>query len=197
MNITRFASVTAVLSASLLLGAPMLEAQDATGTSAATPAPSAQNSPAPQGVNGAGGAQAFMQQMLERRDASIKTALNVSDDEWSVIQPLLDKVEQAQFAFVTSANFGFGFAGRRGGNGAPGGGGAGVNTFFQGSPEVQALNDAVQSGSTSSDDLKAKMAAVRAARKKAQDDLTAARQNLQKVLSLRQEAALLSMSVLD
>jgi hypothetical protein len=208
MKITKLAIVPAALSASLLLGASMLEAQDATGSSAPAPAPSTQNAPPPQGgPGGAGGAQGFLQQIMERRDATIKTALNASDDEWAVIQPLLDKVEQAQFAFMTTGNFGFGLGGRRGGNGANGGnaggggaggaGGGGGNNPFQGSPEAQALNDAVQSGSTSNDDLKAKMAAVRAARKKAQDDLTAARENLQKVLSLHQEAVLLSMGVLD
>jgi hypothetical protein len=194
MNITRLATASAALSVSLLLGAPMLRAQDATGTLAATPAPSAQTSPAPQGGNGAGGMQAFMQQILERRDAGIKTALKASDDEWAVIQPLLDKEEQAQFAFMTTANFGFGGGGRRGG---ANGGGAGAGSMFQGSPDVQALNDAVQSGTTSNDDLKAKMAAVRAARKKTEDDLATARENLQKVLTLRQEAVLLSMGVLD
>ncbi len=137
-----------------------------------------------------------MKQMMAARDNNIKTALGVTDDEWAVIQPLLDKVEQAQLAFVGTANFGFGFGGRRGGPGG-GGPGRGGNPFFQSSPEVQALSDAVQSGSASNDDLKAKMTAVRDARKKATDNLAAARADLLKVLSLRQEAVLLSMGILD
>ena len=197
ITITRFAIVAAALSASLLLGTPVLNAQN---TSATTSGPAAGG---PAGTPGGGGAQAFMQQMLERRDANIKVELKVSDDEWSVIKPLLDKVELAQFAFITSGNFGMG--GRRpaggpgGGGGATGGGGGGQggNPMFQGSPEVQALTDVVQSGSASNDDLKAKMAAVRELRKKATDDLAAARADLQKVLSLRQEAVLLSMGILD
>lgn len=193
MKITKSAITSAALSASFLFCAPLLHAQDATTTAPATPAPSA---PAG-GGNGGGAAQDFIQRMMEARDANIKTALKATDDEWSVIQPLLDKVEQAQFAWATTGNFGFGFGGRRGGGGGAGGAGGGGRPLFPGTPEVQALNDAAQSDSTSNDDLKAKMAAVRAARKKAEDDLAAARENLQKVLSLRQEAVLLSMGILD
>jgi len=112
ITITRFAIVAAALSASLLLGTPVLNAQN---TSATTSGPAAGG---PAGTPGGGGAQAFMQQMLERRDANIKVELKVSDDEWSVIKPLLDKVELAQFAFITSGNFGMG--GRRPAGG-PGG----------------------------------------------------------------------------
>jgi hypothetical protein len=198
MNITKFTITSAALSASFLLSAPLLNAQDATTT---TPAATATPAQSGSGAPGGGTVQDIMQRILERRDAGIKTALKVSDDEWAVIQPLLDKEEQAQFAYMMTGNYGFGIGGgRRGGNGGAGGaGGAGPggNPMFQGSPEVQALNDAAQSDATSNDDLKTKMAAVRDARKKAEDDLAAARANLQKVLTLRQEAVLLSMGVLD
>jgi hypothetical protein len=45
--------------------------------------------------------------------------------------------------------------------------------------------------------LKAKLTAVREARKKSAADLEAARADLAKVLSVRQEAVLVSMGVLD
>ena len=205
MSISKLTVATATLSASLFFTGALLHAQDA--PPAASPTPS--TSPTPQ----AGGAQDFLQQMLSARDLGIKTTLKVPDDEWAVIQPLLDKVEKAQFAVRVAgmSNFGGrgpggpggggpGGPGGPGGNGGPGGAGgpgAGFRALFQPSQESQALSEAVASDSTSNDDLKAKMAAVRAARKKADDDLAAARAELQKVLSVREEAALLNMGILD
>lgn len=187
MNTTKSTMTRAALLAALLICVSGLQAQDAP---AATAAPSATPAPAP----AAGGSQDIIERIMQARDAGIKTALKATDDEWTVIQPLLDKVEKAQIDFMMSGNFSSGFGGRRGGNG---GGGPGNNPFFQSSPDVQALSDAVQSDATSNDDLKAKMTAVRAARKKAIDNLAAARADLQKVLTLRQEAVLLSMGILD
>jgi hypothetical protein len=196
-----FITIAASLAASLFSCSPLLNAQD---TTAATPAPGASPAASPN-TSGTGGAQDFMRQMMQRRNDGIKTALKVSDDEWAVIQPLLEKVEQAQFALVMSSNpaGGFGFGRRGGGPGEPGAGGPGggpgaaAAQMFQGSPESQALSTALQSDSTSNDDLKTKMAAVRDARKKAEDNLAAARADLQKVLTLRQEAVLLNMGVLN
>ncbi|HWB59029.1 MAG TPA: hypothetical protein VG733_06040, partial [Chthoniobacteraceae bacterium] len=85
------------------------------------------------------------------------------------------------------------------GGGNPNGdtGGAPARPAMQGSPESQALSAAVQSDATSDNDLKAKMDAVRAARKKAEDELASARADLQKVLTVRQEAILLNMGILN
>jgi len=65
------------------------------------------------------------------------------------------------------------------------------------SPEVEALRDALASQDTSTDDIKAKLQALRDARKKQEADLETARENLKKVLTLRQEAILVEMGVLD
>ena len=210
MKTIRFATLPALLSASLLLSASALVAQDAPPPAPpATPAPGA---PAPGGPARPGGfgnlsPQDLQQRIMDMRDASIRTTLKVSDDEWSVIHPLLDKVEKAQFAMLTSGNSGFGgfgLGGNRGGGpnagGAnPGGGNppARASGFFQTAPEAGALIEAAGSDTATNDDLKAKMAAVRAARKKAQDDLAAARADLQKVLTLKQEAILLAMGILE
>lgn len=204
MKTTRFATLPALLSASLFLSTSMLVAQDAPPP--APPAAPAPGAPAPGGPARPGGfgnlsPQEIQQRIMEMRDASIKTTLKVSDDEWAVIQPLLDKVEKAQFTMLTSGNSGFGgfgLGGNRGGG--PNGGGnppVRANGFFQTAPEAGALIEAAGSDTATNDDLKAKMAAVRAARKKAQDDLAAARADLQKVLTLKQEAILLGMGILE
>jgi hypothetical protein len=153
----------------------------------------------------------------------LKTMLKASDDEWAVIQPLLEKVQTALRATQPGRG---GFGGRRGGGfgGGPGGGGQGGNGGGPGggatagggngggpggggpggnrpgrvsSPEADALQAALASDSTTPAEIQAKLQALRDARKKAAADLEQARQDLQKVLTLRQEATLVEMGILD
>ena len=112
----------------------------------------------------------------------IKTALKASDDEWSVIQPLLEKVEVKQREALATR-----FGGLMGGGGprprrdeANGGGGNGGGRRERtenagggprpggrgGSPEAQALTDALQNDNASVDEIKTKLAALREQRKK-------------------------------
>jgi len=63
--------------------------------------------------------------------------------------------------------------------------------------EADALRTALQSDATSNDEIKTKLQALRDARKKAQDTLEQAREDLKKVLTLRQEATLVQMGLLD
>jgi hypothetical protein len=142
------------------------------------------------------------EEFRQRMDDRLKTALKVTDDEWAVIKPLVDKVNTVR------ASGGGGFGGRGGGRG-PGGGTAGGAAPAAGqpaapgggnrggSPESQALRAALDSESSTPDDIKAKLAAVRDARKKNAAALDAARTDLRKVLTLRQEAVLVSMGMLD
>lgn len=151
----------------------------------------------------------------------MKAALKASDDEWAVIQPLLEKVQTAQRAtmagrfggFGRRGGFGGGGPGGPGGNGGQGGnGGPGGNAPSAGaspagspsnrwarfdSPEADALRTALASDSTSPEEIKTKLQALRDARKKAAADLEQARADLQKVLTLRQEATLVQMGVLE
>jgi hypothetical protein len=62
---------------------------------------------------------------------------------------------------------------------------------------MDALNTALASDSTSDDDIKTKLQALRDARKKAQDALDQAREDLKKVLTVRQEATLVQFGVLE
>jgi hypothetical protein len=59
------------------------------------------------------------------------------------------------------------------------------------------LRSALADSSTSPEDIKTKLQALRDARKKAAADLETARGDLQKVLTLRQEATLVEMGILD
>jgi hypothetical protein len=155
--------------------------------------------------------EGFRQRMNDR----IKAELKASDDEWAVIQPLLEKVQTAQMATMAGR---FGFGGGRRGNRGPGGPGGtpssdgtspGASASPSGgnggenrpprptSPEADALKAALASDATSNDEIKTKLQALRDARKKAQDNLEQAREDLKKVLTLRQEATLVQMGLLD
>ena len=77
-------------------GVLLLQAPHANAQNDAAPPPPPPGAPAggPGGPGGPGGDRRaeFRQRMAEQ----IKTALKASDDEWSVIQPLLEKVETKQ-----------------------------------------------------------------------------------------------------
>jgi len=203
MRLTYTKSLVTAFCAVLLSGILSASAQNAAPTTPAAPGG------APGGAGGGGrrgggnfDPEAFRKQMADR----YKELLKVSDDEWAVIQPLLDKVQAKQ---MSGRGFGgFGGFGGRGGNGGNGGGtppattggaapAAGGGQRGGGSPESQALRDAVDNASSTADQIKSSLAALRESRKKTAAELAAAREDLRKVLTLRQEAALVSRGILE
>jgi len=157
----------------------------------------AQDTPKPEGAPAEGERQRsrgdggdFMQRMNER----LKTSLKVTDEEWTVLQPLIEKVQTKQRDSLSGRFGGFG-GGRRGGDNNAGGTPP-VDTR-PGAAESTALRTAVESDSTSADDLKAKLTAVREVRKKSAAELATAREDLKKVVTVRQEAVLVSMGLLE
>ena len=136
----------------------------------------------------------FRQRMLD----SYKERLEVkSDDEWKIIQDRIEKVMTAQReARVGGFRGGFG---RRGGSdngggdngGRPRGGGFGGES----NPDVEALQKAID-GKASTDEVKTKLAKVRATVKEKEANLTKAQDELRKVLSVRQEANAVLMGLL-
>jgi len=190
----------AVCATTLLLEGSRLLAQDSTPTPAPAITPAASSS-------GSAPTDRFAE-FRQRMNDRLKTTLKASDDEWAVIQPLLERVETVQARTITAGRFGFG--GRRGGGGGPGAGNGGANATgtpgpeSQGnrpnrfsSPEADALRAALDSEGTSSDEIKTRLQALRESRKKAAADLTQAREDLKKVLTFRQEAVLVEMGLLD
>ncbi|MGB8169789.1 MAG: hypothetical protein WCF18_19970 [Chthoniobacteraceae bacterium] len=141
----------------------------------------------------------FRKMMAER----LKTALKVSDDEWSVIQPLVEKVTTKQ-RDAGGSRFGGGSSRGPGGPGGSPGGGSPPSTSSDptrperaGTAEREALRVALENESTSPETLKAKLAAVREIHAKATAELAAAREDLKKVLTVRQEALLVSYGILE
>ena len=142
----------------------------------------------------------FRARMAER----LKSSLKVTDDEWGILQPLIEKVTTKQRDAMSGRFGGFGGRGGPGGDRGPGGNTGGGNTGGgapggdrPGAAESQALRDALEKDGTSAADIAAKLTAVREQRKKAAAELTAARADLQKVVTARQEAVLFSMGILE
>jgi len=111
-----------------------------------------------------------------------------NDTDWSAIQPLVQKVMDAQQA-LDGGTGGMGrmFGGRGGRGGGGGGGGFGGNAQ-QADPTTDALQQAIDDDAPAAQ-IKDLFAKYQASRKTKQATLATAQANLRKVLSVRQEAA--------
>jgi hypothetical protein len=155
----------------------------------------------------------FRQRIAER----MKEALGASDEEFAIIQPKIEKVMQLQRQTASGGGMGALFVGGGRGRGGPGGGGGGGDRGPGGgggggagggpggpfgsdnSPVAEARRDLQKSveANASADELKAKMAKLREARTKAREDLTKAQNELRELLTMKQEAALVMMGMLE
>jgi hypothetical protein len=196
-----------------------------------------QNNPPPRegergGDRGGDRARGFnMEDFRKRMEEGLKKALKVNDEEWAVLQPLIENVRNKQREAMGSRFGGFGggpggppggFGDRRrggDGGGAPGGGTpdgggerrrgpdgggdrgpggpGGPGGDRGGSPEGQALRTTLENENAPAEEIKAKLTALRDSRKKAAAELDAARAELQKVVTVRQEAVLVAMGMLE
>ena len=158
-----------------------------------------------QGRGGFGGnfdPEQFRAQQMER----YKTQLGADNDEWGVIEPRLAKVMEVQRQGGGGGGaFGFGRGGRGGaGFGGPGGGGrrGGGGAFGGGEPspiavKTGALMEVLQNEDASNSEIESALNELRDARENHEKELAAAREDLRAVLTLRQEATLVGMSMLD
>ena len=122
---------------------------------------------------------ARMREMMAQR---LKEGLGCTDEEMEVIGPRVQKVVEAQ-AGARMRGF-MGMGGPRG-PGAPS------------DPEGAALRTAIASEDTPKADIEAKLKAYRDSVKKKEAALTKAREELREVVTLRQEAQLVLMGILD
>jgi hypothetical protein len=146
-----------------------------------------------------------MEQFRQRMNDRIKTALQASDQEWAVIQPLLNKV-QDKMRETMLGRFGGGPRPQRAGGNNPSDNAAerperanrpDRGPEQAGGTEAQALRTTLENPSSSNTEIKAKLEALRQSRQKAVADLEQARTELKSVLSLHQEATLVMMGMLD
>lgn len=155
------------------------------------------------GFGGRGGFDpAQMEEFRARMAERMKTQLNATDEEWKIIQPLMEKVQEKQRA-TAGGRFG-GMMGMMGRGMRPGGDDGGQrpqrraqDTDRPGVAEMQALRDALEDENAPASEIKTKLKAVRDVRKKSEAELKVAREDLRKVLTSRQEAQCVLMGLLD
>jgi hypothetical protein len=163
----------------------------------------------PGGMGGFGGPGGFgggnfdpaqMQQMMMQR---LQEQLGITNDtEWSAIQPLVQKVMDAQRAAGGNMGRMFGRGARGGGRGGPGGfggpGGPGGPGGFgqQSDPAVDTLQQALDNNAPSGQ-IKDLLEKYQASQKEKQAALTAAQEDLRKVLTVPQEAQATLMGLLN
>ncbi len=145
-----------------------------------------------------------MRQMMAER---MKEQLGADDEAWKVMQPRLMKVmelnRQASGGPGRGGMFFGGLRRPRGGDDAQGPGG---RRGPQGQPDRELtavekageqLRTTLENQSASPEQIKKELTALRAAREKAKQDLAAAQQELRQILTLRQEAQLVLVGVLN
>ena len=130
-----------------------------------------------------------------RMETFMKEQLGATDDEWKAIQPKLEKVLTAQRDMRGGM---MGMMGRRNGGGRN-------NADAQAPQEnpspvataTKDLRDTLDNKDATPAEIKAKLTALRDARAKAADALKAAQKDLTEILTARQEAVLVGMSILE
>jgi len=142
------------------------------------------------------------QQMMTDR---MKMALGINDEEWKVLQPRIEKVQNLA---RQSRGGGMGIVmmgGPRGGGprpegaaerpqrpeGAPGRPQSDIETT------AQALQKVLENKEAGAEEIKMALEALREARAKVRQELETAQKDLRAVITLRQEAVLVTMAVLD
>ncbi len=161
----------------------------------------AQDATKPATTDKAKAAAPNFEEFRKRMEERIKTSLKVTDDEWTILQPLIEKVTEKQRDASGGRSFG-GFGSTRTGGttgGAPAAPGASTSGRPEraGTAEREALRMALEDETTSPDQIRSKLGAVRAVRMKSTEELATAREELKKVVTVRQEAVLVSMGILE
>ena len=151
---------------------------------------------APGGRGGPGGRgnfdpAAFRAEMEKR----MKESLGVTDDEWKVLQPKIEKVQTLQRESRGGMGGGRTGRGNRGGN-QPADAGAAPAAQSDVQKAMAELTKLLENKDSKAEDVKAALAALRDARAKADADLEKAQKDLKDVLTVKQEAQLVADGVL-
>ena len=140
------------------------------------------------GRGGRGGGNFDPNVMRQRMADQMKTALGCTDEEWTALAPKIEEVQTLQ-----QATRGGGFG--RGGRGGPGGA-AQTPTTDVGKAQA-ALRTVLDNKDAKPEEIKAALQGLRDARTKAKATLEAAQKKLKEILTVRQEAALVEMGMLE
>ncbi len=122
-----------------------------------------------------------------RFEGFIKEQLGVNDEEWKVIQPKIEKVNEAR---RDASGFGSFF-----GRGPRGGDENREKSAAQKASED--LRETLDKKDSSADEISKKLTALREARTKAKEQLASAQKDLKDVLTARQEATMVMLGMLE
>jgi multidrug resistance efflux pump len=156
--------------------------------------------PAPPAARGGPrGGQFDPEQMRQRGLELIKEALGATDEEWAVLGPRVEKVQT--LSRQTRPGGGMGMFGNRAGREGPRrdmrGGAASTRELSEVDKALQELQASLENQEAKPEDIKKKLTTLREAREKAKQQLDKAQQELRELLSLRQEAQLVLIGLLD
>ena len=137
----------------------------------------------------------FRQQMADR----MKQSLGATDEEWKALQPRIEKVQTLS---RQARGGGMGFmmmGGRRGGPGNRPQGDRPQSDRPQSEVEKksEALQKILDNKEAKVEEIKAALTALREARAKARAELETAQKELREVVTVRQEAQLVTLGLLD
>lgn len=136
-----------------------------------------------------------MEQFRQRMQERMREQLGANEQEWKVLQPRIDKVQQLQRDSRGGFRGRMGRGGRRGGEAQPAA--ATERQLSDVQKKTEALRSLLDDEAAGAGAIKAAMDALRKARAQAQKDLAAARKELQGVVSVRQEGRLVLMGILE
>ena len=195
-------SIMALLLAGQSLSQPAQQGQRAGAQGSGGPM---QRGPGQGPGQGPGGPQfdpAQMRQMMEQR---MQEMLGATAEEWKVLGPRVMKVQELARQSGGGPGVMFGPMGRRGagGPGGPGsdrigGRGMPMNRELTEVEKIQEeLQTLLETTTTTPEQIKQQVTKLRAAREKARQELAKAQQDLRQILTVRQEAQLILMGMLD
>jgi hypothetical protein len=168
----------------------------------------AQNAPPPGGAGGQGGQggrggnRRDPAQMRQQMNDRMKELLGATDDEWKLLQPQIEKVQTLQRTTTSRVGASLLYGNGNNNNGGGGRGFRGGQQPDNATPsaveeKARELTAAIQNKDTKPDEYKSKMAAYREARTQAKADLSKAQESLREVVTVRQEAVLVDLGLLD
>jgi chromosome segregation ATPase len=137
-----------------------------------------------------------MRRMMAER---MKEQLGVTDQEWKVMQPKLQKVMDLTRQISGSGRMGMFFGRQRPRQFARERSSTDASESERTAVEkaTEELQELLDSESTTPDQIKAKLTTLREAKEKAKQELAQAQQELKKILTLKQEARLVLMGLLN
>ena len=149
---------------------------------------------------GPGGRQFDPERMRQMMSQRMQEALGATDQEWKVLGPRVMKVQELsrQTGGGGRGMMMFG-RGMRGGPGGPGGRGPrGTDRELTEVEKIQQeLQTTLENTAATPEQIKEQLTKLRAARERAKQELAKAQKSLREVLTLRQEATLVLMGMLD